>query len=240
MTTENVIEKVRKLLALANGNANVNEAAAAAARAEELLHSHKLSMAQVEASGGAADADKVEWTSVDDSAGMRWRHNLLWALAVAFSCKAIRGTIRATRTARKTYRMNIVGKTADTQTVVYMYQYLQNEIDRIVKSSPECRGRGGVYANNFRVGAVEEIERRLVAQRQRRAPVETGTALVLRRDEKAVIAAFEARFPKRRNAPGTKVTMGDAVRAGRAAGASIGLGGGKGLGAAPARLTGAV
>ena len=58
MTTtdrDSVIERVKKLLALAGSNTNVNEAAAAMARAQKLMLEHKLAAAELVVDGDAQE-----------------------------------------------------------------------------------------------------------------------------------------------------------------------------------------
>ena len=61
MKTNPIIEKIQKLLALANSS-NEHEAALAAAHAQRLLSEHNLAMADVEAKQQRPQsADKVVW-----------------------------------------------------------------------------------------------------------------------------------------------------------------------------------
>lgn len=55
-----LVEKIQKLLNLANKNPNEEEAAAAAAKAQEMIEEHGLSMATIDQSKGAAEGRREE------------------------------------------------------------------------------------------------------------------------------------------------------------------------------------
>ena len=83
-TTNNpIIEKIRKLLALANSS-NEHEAALAAAHAQRLLSEHNLAMADVEAKHRPQSADKVETTVAKTLP--KWVRNLSGGVCSAFDC----------------------------------------------------------------------------------------------------------------------------------------------------------
>jgi hypothetical protein len=91
--TEAVIEKVRKLLALANGNDNEHQAEAAANKARELLEAYNLDLAHISKSagnGGYAPRDK----QVLRGGLYQWQRDLWNMTATLNFCKYwyIRGT----------------------------------------------------------------------------------------------------------------------------------------------------
>lgn len=88
MTADTVIEKVRKLLALATST-NVHEAANAAAAAERLMAEHKLAAADVEARTGEAHDEDIETAEVveDGRRLISWRDQLVGVLASVNGCQ---------------------------------------------------------------------------------------------------------------------------------------------------------
>jgi hypothetical protein len=220
---ESVIDRIRKLMALAEKNSNVNEAATAAAMAQSLLFKHKLCQADIQADDEPEDA---LGTADFDTPGHLWRKSLVHGISRAFYCRAV--TLSGKR---KTVR--IVGKLSDTQSVIYLAQYLINEIETLAKG---VAGQGKAYVNAFKVGCVATIIARLDAQRkeQDRTVQETAsesTALVLKNDAVAVSRYFHTLFPKTVKGRGPVARDGGGYEAGKQAGANVSLGGGRGLSA---------
>ena len=81
-----VIEKIKKLLALANSS-NEHEAALAASHAQRLLSEHNLAMADIEAANKPEKADKVE-ASVSKTLP-KWLRILSASVSAAFDCQAV-------------------------------------------------------------------------------------------------------------------------------------------------------
>ena len=78
-----IIEKIKKLLALANSS-NEHEAALAAGHAQRLLSEHNLAMADIEASHKPDSADRVE-TTVSRTLS-KWLRHLSAGVSTAFDC----------------------------------------------------------------------------------------------------------------------------------------------------------
>lgn len=81
-----VIEKIKKLLALSNSS-NEHEAALAASHAQRLLSEHNLAMTDVEARKEAEVADKVETDAAKTLP--KWVWELLWGVQKAFDCQVV-------------------------------------------------------------------------------------------------------------------------------------------------------
>lgn len=218
-----VIEKIRKLFALADGNSNINEASAAAAMAQELMFKHKLAMADIDAPDEPED---VLGSTDFDAPGHLWKKSLVHGVARAFYCRSCTlGSSGKNKTVR------IVGKLSDTQSATYMARYLINEIERLAKQ--ECPGQGRRFANSFKVGAVVSILDRLQTQRKEQDKVvekyNESAALVLKNDAMAVNKYYKELFPKTVKGNAPRATDGGAFEAGQEAGNSVSLGGGRGL-----------
>ena len=166
MTQDNILDKIRKLLALAK-SANVHEAAAAAARAQSIIDKHKIDLAllQEEEQHEQDDASDEPVRRCLDfplfTTGRRlpmWKWDLAWSLCNANQCRPWVST-EYNRSEKKYARMcYVIGRASDAQTVQYLHQYLCHELDRLAKTHT---GKGRTWLNNFRMGAVSEIENRL-------------------------------------------------------------------------------
>jgi hypothetical protein len=148
--------------------------------------------------------------------------------------------------------LRIIGRPSDASTVRYLFSYVVREIDRLTKEESNLRGNPGrTWCNNFRLGAVHEINRRLEeAAREARAAMKkeaddgdtmgTGTALVLVNnaiakldDRTAAVEDYGKRKLRLRSGSSSHSRYDAGARAaGKRAGASIDLsnGGRRGLG----------
>lgn len=246
MSHEAIISKAIRLLKLAQSD-NPHEAALAAAKAQEIIDRHKLAglTADSEIPGEVREIpdepirgfeDPLDYAKSGEGKNLsRWRVTLASALAKANQARIY--------TSGSTIK--IVGRPSDAETIRYMYQYLASEIERLTKI--HAKGNGKTWANNFRYGIVDEIRDRLAQQREETvrkmkdgavglSTGQTGMALV--RIDK-VLAKLEQRGEEVENWMDKNLRLHKtyarsrsdygAREAGRQAGKSIQLGGGKGL-----------
>jgi uncharacterized protein DUF2786 len=174
-----VLNKVRKLLRLAN-SPNPNEAALAAAKAQQLIDEHKLSAALlVEETGVDGPDEPIENFARKDApldTGQkldRWRIALAGAVSRANACRiySMGGNIE------------IVGRPSDVETVRYLFGYLKSETNQLVER--DGKGCGRTWRNNYRLGVVDTIQRKLWAEREKfkreaTAAVSANTAALVR------------------------------------------------------------
>jgi hypothetical protein len=118
-----IIEKIKKLLALANSS-NEHEAALAASHAQRLLSEHNLAMADIEAVHKPDKADKVE-TAASKSLP-KWLRHLCAGVSSAFDCQAIHHPA--------TGRMTFIGVGADVQIAAYTFTYLDRTVRKLCSS----------------------------------------------------------------------------------------------------------
>lgn len=171
-----LIEKIKKLLALANSS-NEHEAALAAGHAQRLLAEHNLAMADIEASHQPDKADSVE-TAVAKCLP-KWMRHLSAGVSSAFDCQAIHHPA--------TGKMTFIGVGADVQIAAYTFTYLERTIRKLCATYMK-QNAASTLANRHRelmrqsyyLGAVSTINARLQEQKVR-TPVTTG-ALVLVKD----------------------------------------------------------
>jgi len=169
MQTPAIIEKIKKLLALANSS-NEHEAALAAGHAQRLLSEHNLAMADIEAAHRPDKADKVE-TTVAKSLP-KWLRHLSAGVSSAFDCQAVHHPA--------TGKMTFIGVGADVQVAAYTFTYLDRTVRKLCSSYMK-RHATGTIANRHRelmrhsyyLGAVSTITTRLREQ-QALTPVTTG------------------------------------------------------------------
>ena len=169
MDNSAIIEKIKKLLALANSS-NEHEAALAAGHAQRLLSEHNLAMADIEAAHRPDKADKVE-TAVSKSLP-KWLRHLSAGISTAFDCQAIHHPA--------TGKMTFIGVGADVQIAAYTFTYLDRTIRKLCGTYMKLHV-GSTIANRHRelmrqsyyLGAVSTITARLREQKEQ-TPVTTG------------------------------------------------------------------
>lgn len=252
MTQDIILDKIRKLLALAK-SADVHEAAAAAARAQSIIDKHKIDLALLQEEeqheeDGASDEPIRRCTDfVLFTVARRlpmWKWDLAWSLCTANQCRPWTST-EYNRSESKYERMcYVIGRPSDAQTVQYLHQYLCHEVDRLAKTHA---GKGRTWLNNFRMGAVSEIERRLeqkqaydhkALKQSARTEVKAGNENALVKVENALARVEEqgTMVEKWMEAQDSMKYGGsrsdtmhdpDGFAQGRAAGASVALGAGK-------------
>ena len=164
-----VIEKIKKLLALANSS-NEHEAALAAGHAQRLLAEHNLAMADIEASHRPDKADKVE-TAVSKTLP-KWMRHLSAGVSDAFDCQAVHHPAAG--------KMTFIGVGADVQIAAYTFAYLDRTVRKLcgaymkgqALSSTASRHRE-LMRQSYYLGAVSTITGRLREQKFQ-TPVTTG------------------------------------------------------------------
>lgn len=170
MTTERIIDRIRKLLELSHSN-NEHEAATAAARAAELMSEHEIDEAMLQVS--KADDEPAPYIAervVEEGLGdehkterrVAWRDIMLSALAVSLDCE------------RYVHEGNLVvfGRESAVATWRYVGLYLIAEVDRLADEAWLREGadlaavgqRPRVWKAAFRVGAADVVSSRLYAE----------------------------------------------------------------------------
>lgn len=165
---EDVIRKIRKLLAL-SGSPNPNEAAAAAAKARKLLLEHNLSM---DALGVAPEEVREEVFATGARSVVRGA--LIFAGAKLHLCALLYGG-----QAGRNGSWILVGRPGNIEAARVLIQYLLDAMDRCTKIA--ATGRGLAWANDYRRGWVTEMCSRLEGLRKADETVEER-GLVIRED----------------------------------------------------------
>ena len=164
-----IIDRIKKLLALANSS-NEHEAALAAAHAQRLLAAHNLAMADITASDRPQKADRVE-TDVARSLP-KWIRHLSAAVSSAFDCQAIHHPTAG--------KMTFIGVGADVQVAAYTFTYLDRTVRKLCAGylkqhagSMMAGRQRELLRHSYNLGAVSTITRQLQDQK-RQTPVTPG------------------------------------------------------------------
>lgn len=161
-----VIEKVKKLLALAANNANENEASAATAKAMDLLAAYNLDMAVI---GRTAKGKQGERSDKKSKGGLyAWQRNIWHAVATLNFCMywSIRGTTRGS-----TYEHRLLGSVANVISAEVMADYLQQTVERHAKQYAASNGFSSPFVRDaiaYREGMSARIVERLSRLREER------------------------------------------------------------------------
>lgn len=154
---ESVIQKIQKLLKLAEKTTFPAEAANATAKAQALMDKHKITLGSIDSVEKESpqifkDSALNEEDSTRRLARWKWslasslnRHNGVWAYSSG-------GQIIC------------VGTPSNVSAVRYLYAYCINQIESLTRAS--CKGQGAIYANNFRLGCVDAIAEALRKERE--------------------------------------------------------------------------
>ena len=153
-----LIEKIRRLRALAQSS-NVNEAAAAAAAAETLIQKHNLAEAVLESESVEEEVTSEETAELGTTMPL-WKSMLCSALARAYQCAGKFATQRVWNADSQRFQPTAntyvaYGRASDLATLKYQYAFFSVEIERLC--SIHAKGRGRTYANSFRLGAMVAI-----------------------------------------------------------------------------------
>ncbi len=168
--TDALIDKVEKLLALA-GSSNVHEAALAAARAQALIDAHRLEgllAARAEAQKSVEQVEKIELERAKRP--RKWRAALAAGLAAQQGCMAWSAEL-----GRETALM-VAGAADDLRVVQTLFGWLAPRLEWL--SATHGAGRDRDWHEAFRVGAAEEVLRRLSGPPPAAAEEAPGAALL--------------------------------------------------------------
>lgn len=164
MNKEKLLNKLRKLNALANDpTGNVNEAAAAAAQMTELMHKHGLE---------SSDFLRQSSASWDFLRGNGKRPVQKWQLVLLTCIAKDAGVVVVGFHGRSIGIPVVIGEEGQVAACMYCYHYITREIDRLQKQLLGERKWSRHYTS-FCTGAVDTITGRMaVARQQRRARYE--------------------------------------------------------------------
>lgn len=169
-----IINRIKKLLALANcaGAAN-GEASNAAGKAHALLAEYNLSLADVV----EKKDDKAVIEEHTEQGNALWKHDVWNAAANLNFCQYVFATLRGNRTKRF-----VIGRPLNIEAAKLSASYLVEAIERECKK--QAKGKGKEYATQFKKGCAYMVSRRLYEKLDEaiegKAQSSNGTSLMLR------------------------------------------------------------
>lgn len=174
---ETVIQKIKNLLQLAeNEGSTAGEAAAAMGRAQHLMDMHRIDIAMAEDFEAETTEEIRDWDDPMDTMNGRslptWLGRLAMVVARANGCYVYQSWTDGKKS------LNIVGGASDATTARYFYRWIRRQVDEM---AADYSGNGRTWINNWRLGCVEEIGRRLKDAREsaKQEAVSDGHALVV-------------------------------------------------------------
>jgi len=158
MTKEEVLLKVKKLLALSNSSFEA-EAASAAAKASELMLAHGLQADQLVCE--AEDNEEVEQdVFVSEKHDLFWTGEIARALAHSNLCDYWWQTsYRGSKSGKRKKNIVFVGKPSRTAVCKEILIYLRDAVERILEETIKEAKRDGVIVDGDNVYLVEEMAR---------------------------------------------------------------------------------
>lgn len=169
-----IVERVRKLLAMAKDSSSPNEAAIAARRASKLMEQHNLQQADILLNQDFTD--RITSHTSDRGYGMvpRWYAILLVPVAKVYDCE-----VRYIFDGNKK-KPQFLGMDEDVLVASYVLEYLAGEIERLAKKHRKECGADRIAMNDFRNGASQAIVSMLnVMIKEKQQQTSKGTELVL-------------------------------------------------------------
>lgn len=253
---EKIIDRIKKLLALA-ASSNEHEAANAAARAAELMVEHQIEMAEVNVIGAGEETPEPMDSAVTDPVkNALWKGIISHGIALANGC----GSLYARAERGKV--LKFYGPASAVAACVYVFHYLVNEVERLADAGWETAleenpmhsptpGEKKRWTTSFKRGAAGVIQDRLKTlredtfERMRRAftargDVQKSTALVLVKAQAQEVVKYGREKFNIRGQGFVNIRAGvsdaNAYERGKAAGRDVNLGGNRALGAGARQL----
>jgi len=167
---QTVIERVKKLLALASNNPNENEAAAASAKAMKMLEDWNLDVATVEASSKKATG--VERSDAKTFGGFyKWQTAIWTAVAELNFCMywRVKGQGRD-KWDSFSYSHRVLGRKENVISTEVMAEYLQQTVERLAQERSKAQGVGPLSREiiAYREGMASRLVERLNDLRRKR------------------------------------------------------------------------
>ena len=227
-----IIEKIKKLLALA-ASSNEHEAALAASHAQRLLAAHNLALADIEARHKPGLADRVETSAAKNLP--KWVRHLSGSVSAAFDCQAIHHPA--------TGKLTFIGVGADVQVAAYTFAFLERTIRRLCSQYMKCSVIASTPSRqrelmrlSYYLGAVSTVTVRLREQKAQ-TPVTPGALVPLK--EGLIKQAMQELVAVRTIRSRKSYINSDAYTRGQADGKKVGIHQALGAGGKPERDLGA-
>jgi len=189
-STERVLDRIRKLLALA-GSSNEHEAEVAMAKAHELMLRHNVDEAR------SRTRHEYEVRELGDPAkrGTRVEAEIACLLSECFFVKVIRVPVYLPLAGKRGNVYEIAGTPANVEMAAHVWAFLLATADRLWQANKrDTRVRSGRDRLSYQAGVVNGFREKLRAQRTELKSASTG-ALVWTGD-RGLDAFYRARHPR--------------------------------------------
>ena len=216
---EKLLDRIKKLQALAGNNPNEAESHAAAAKVQALLFEHNLDMRDVEGHvlKGREEAYERTDTYLKATAWtMKWKSTLYNGVSKHNFCHVVFHS--------GSTRLTMIGKRSNIEAVCYLSEYLIGAIERLsVSGSRHILTKKAMYQREFCFGAMSRVLARLREERERAAQASgqsTALVVVSNRELQQVVSAH---FPHLHQSKPTISNRSGGYAAGREAGGRISM-----------------
>lgn len=181
MASTKIIEKIKKILALAHDPAATpDEAATAAAMAQKLMQQHQLEEADL-VEKGQIKLDPISYEIFYNSARVdTWIQNLANSLAPAFCCVVLLSPGRG---------LGLVGRPDNREAFKFTFDYLKGVIHDMAQRTCPKTVHGRRWTNSYGVGCAVKIYQRVKEERaalKAAADAMDGNAIILVKEEALV------------------------------------------------------
>ena len=230
-----VMEKIRKLLNMAErAEGNENEAANAARMAENMLRKYNLSMSDITPEEAKSNVTESAWTDMKWTAGKAptWVASLIIAVAEAHDCFIVWRRAKTTDSwvAKPQSNLTFVGTEMDAavakEVFVYLYRTVNRLTDEWAKDAYIPAGKARTYKNSYRSGMAHRLNERLkemTAEKDKEfeEAAKTGTSLVV--VKKDAIADYLGHATEYSTKKSSARVAGDAYSSGYTKGGSVSM-----------------
>lgn len=240
----NILEKLKKILALAERGATEGEMQAAMAKAQQLAIEHNIDLGSIQLDTGKAPTIETDKNVLKSEASGQWRphHDALYRILKAcFQVEMIKTTWHDGKAAQAV----IVGEKTDVAIATYVWHWLDGLFPKLHRAYCNNLGishtpadtavRRRSYYDGLEVGIISTNRRAVRAMDQANAD---KYAIVLVKKEEVVQARYKDEFPHvKKGSTRVKQTHDGAYYAGAEKGRTIKLNGGLTEGSKREKLT---
>lgn len=224
---ETIVERIRKLLALAADKANPHESEAAAAMANRLMLKHSISKEKVDSAVSGDDLRNYGHAVHTTGKFASWEVQLLGHIATANLCKLV-------KVGRDSF--DVIGHNDNVEVTIMMQGWLRGEIHRLAQESyarkDEHSHWGAMdphrFHTSFKHGAVAAVGSRIMKEKAETVkafnPGEVSSlAVIASKVDQQITKIYGNRLTKGKPSRAGENASGNAYGAGHAAGSKVAL-----------------
>jgi len=196
---DKIVDKVKKLLAMANDCSSPNEAITAARQARILMDKHQVSMGDLVESDGFSDSDSgINFINIP-----LWKSQLAVVVAKFNDCQSY-FNCEVKEHKGKIKRVKIImfrGFETDVAVAISMYEYIINTVERLARSYiiwHGVKGKNSILKNTYIDSCWQEIKEnmyKIISERE--VKTSTGKDLVVIKNQLVTERFGGVRYPKK-------------------------------------------